>query len=83
MKTPSLTKQQAERAGFRPVTHPCAISDPDSEVAAAERAIWQKLRRNFYGCNVVRVDTPSGPELWRHRDELDIDPENGTKIDPS
>jgi hypothetical protein len=44
-----------------------------------EREWWDRLCNDLKSCDCVIVEFTNGLELWRHDDELDIDPMTGLK----
>jgi len=44
-----------------------------------ERQWWDNLCRDMQSCKCVIVEFYNGLEMWRHDDELDVDPMTGLK----
>jgi hypothetical protein len=69
MKTPptppTITRREAVKNGFRPLTSPYR----PSETEFLKRAL-----ADLRGCNVCLVDTGYGPEIWRAATELKSTP---------
>ena len=69
----------ARRAGYRSLTKPYHLNHKDESIRYQEREWWDNLCRDLQRCRCVIVEYSSGVELWRHEDELDVDPMTGLK----
>jgi len=69
----------ARSAGYRSLTRPYYLNHRDASIRMLERNWWDNLCHDLRLCNCVVVEYTNGVELWRHEDELDIDPMTGLK----
>lgn len=59
---------------------PYAIQATDPTIRLQERDWWHRVCEDLRCCDCVVVEYLTGVELWRHKDELDIDPATGLKV---
>ena len=76
----TLSPTEATRQGYVSLTKPYHIAAMDTSVRDREQRFWRNLCKDFTNCNVVCVEFASGPELWRHETEINIDPHTGLKL---
>jgi hypothetical protein len=69
----------ARKEGYRSLTRPYLINCKDESIRMLEREWWDRLCNDLKSCDCVIVEFTNGLELWRHDDELDIDPMTGLK----
>jgi hypothetical protein len=61
MNIPKLTRREAINRGYRALTQP---------YSPHQMGWLDRVLRDLGGCNVVLVETPAGPEVWRAASEL-------------
>lgn len=76
---PVMEAAEARKAGFRSLTRPYYLHHKDESIGHIERTWWDNLCRDLKDCKCVIVEFSNGVELWRHEDELDVDPMTGLK----
>jgi hypothetical protein len=77
---PIMTERDALRHGYASLTRPYAIDSSNRETRERETEWWDRMCDDMKGCKCVVVQYAHGWEMWRHTDELDIDPITGKKI---
>lgn len=76
---PVMGVADAKSAGYRSLTRPYYLNHRDESIRSVERGWWDSLCQDLKTCNCVIVEFSSGVELWRHEEELDVDPMTGVK----
>lgn len=70
---------EARLEGYKSLTRPYHINHKDASIRMLERQWWDNLCRDMQSCKCVIVEFYNGLEMWRHDDELDVDPMTGLK----
>jgi hypothetical protein len=77
---PVMELVDARAAGFKSLTKPYYLNHRDESIRICERGWWDAICHDLKDCKCVIVEFQNGVELWRHDDELDVDPMTGTKL---
>jgi len=87
MKTPYqirnfavMSAEDAKAAGYESLTVPYHVDSKCKDTRARERDLWEAMCDQVKGCDCVVVEFHNGYEMWRHTDEMNIDPATGAKI---
>ena len=70
---------EARQEGYKSLTRPYYLNHKDESIRSIERLWWNRLCDDLKSCRCTIVEFSNGVELWRHDDELDIDPMTGLK----
>lgn len=71
---PTMDAATATKNGYVSITRPYRIQE-EHELKWFRNAI-----RDGRKAKICIVEFPYGPEIWRHKSELDIDPKTGLKL---
>lgn len=80
---PQMTADEARDSGYRSLTRPYRTQHQDDATRNRERDWWHNVCSDLRCCDCVIVLHEAGPEIWRHENQLDIDPKTGFKIPKS
>ena len=77
---PVKDSRVARKEGYRSLTRPYHINHKDQSIRLQERDWWHRVCRDLRACDCCIVEYATGVEIWRHEDQLDIDPQTGLKV---